>query len=240
MQVFPPYSRALWDNAFRWAEKVDIYPIDPQAPNEDDGYPLPLQGHDIGPSGPHVENLTITENVRAGLGLGLTKSESLTLTDAVSVLLSSQGQIVEQLLITEFVQFLYGNLLTKFESLTITDAVFAELIKLLSATPAAETLTITENVKAVLSPMVIRAHETLTITEGIAGAQGLLEVAEQLRITEYVKLAFSQLVVRVHENLAITEGGLNATGGASASLGPGPSPTTPPGGGLQDYWTVGI
>jgi hypothetical protein len=174
--------------------------------------------------------------------------DSITVTEAVELDFSIEADLElfpEVILVTEMVRLVFSIEKLVAESITVTESVTVLLLIPLPA-QVSDSITVTEDLKVVFSPMVIRVHDTISVSESAGTDPAGMQLVERIWVTEFVALGVDHLVISVHEDVSVTEGDLNHQGtGATTGIGPDPGPTTPtpspPGNtGLVDYWTVGI
>jgi hypothetical protein len=205
---------------------------------------LPLASLEaVGPSGPHVEVITVTEFVTRAAGtLGKAVFDTVTVVESVRqrtgvALTRSDAITVADVVTPRLVTALRA---TVFDAITVADVVSTRTTTAVRLS-VNDALTIAESVTQ-RSNLAKRLVETITVADHVAGSPiGLGVRSERITVTEFVQLAIPLLMARPFETISVDEGPMNLapppTGGTGVGVGPAPSPV---GQDVEDYWTVGI
>jgi len=105
----------------------------------------------------------------------------------------------------------------------------------------AETITLVENAKCIVSPLVVRESEAINHDEAfylIAPLAIELSLYETFSVQDQrPSLSSPTLVISMAESIGVVEGPLNkGASGNAVSIGPAPAPIAIP----ADYWVVGV
>lgn len=149
------------------------------------------------------ESITVSESISVVLTSFIIQSDSITVTEAVTARVESFINVSDSVTVTENVSILIPTLLVSVsDSVAVTESVNTLVTSFINKT---DTITVTENV-VVAAISTITVSDSVIVTESVTTqVLSFVTVSETITVSENVSVLIPELLVTVSDNVTVTE-----------------------------------